>query len=397
MNEKKKLLSAYVIKHQNKLAQNIFNIIILYLSISLIWNVIFLHFQLPFSRADIPYLAGCLLVILTLRNYFKYIPSRLQPHVLISYSILLITCLYFTSGYGESWSYFLLVPLIVSLFCNRKLLISYSLIGLIVFFTISFLFPSILYPVDGVDISNRILLYIIVTSFSYVLFNKLIELYNQQVNIVVESLETTLEQTVKSFVISIEAKDQYTFGHSERVSTYSVEIGRSLKEYHEKHNLNRLKLSGLVHDIGKINIPENILTTPDKLTDEEFEIIKTHPIVGARMVERVTGLEFLTHGVLYHHERWDGEGYPRGLKGEDIPLDARVLAIADAFDAMTSNRAYRDALSFEEAINLIKEGSGTQFDPNLIQYLDTFKPRLKKVYDLSNSSLEEFERVTDFL
>jgi HD-GYP domain-containing protein (c-di-GMP phosphodiesterase class II) len=269
--------------------------------------------------------------------------------------------------------------------------------GLITVTITSTWFPQSYYEIDGIDLSNRILLYMIVATLSYLLFSKLFSLYKNQVNIIVESMERTIEQTVKSFVIAIEFKDQYTFGHSERVCQYAIEIGKSIKHYHNQQNLTRLKLSSLVHDIGKINIPESILASPNRLTKKEFEIIKTHPVVGAQMVERITNLEELKPGVLYHHEKWDGKGYPSGIKGEEIPLDARVIAIADALDAMTSTRAYRDPIPFDDAFNCLKLDSGTHFDPVLINKLDIIKPRLQKIYDQSFDPIKEFERLTDYL
>ncbi|BCJ88200.1 HD-GYP domain-containing protein [Effusibacillus dendaii] len=250
---------------------------------------------------------------------------------------------------------------------------------------------------DSIDVANRILLYFILATYSYLLFKTLFENYNKQVTVVTEALETTIEQVVASFIVAIEAKDQYTFGHSERVSLYAVEMAKTLREYEDDNKLKTLRLSGLMHDVGKINIPESILTKPDKLTPEEYELIKTHTVVGARMVEKITGLGPLKNGVLYHHERWDGRGYPAELQGEEIPLDARILAIADAFDAMTSSRAYRDALSFHEAFNRLKEARGTQFDPKLIDCLESVRFQWLQIYNESQFSLDDLEKLTDFL
>ncbi len=131
------------------------------------------------------------------------------------------------------------------------------------------------------------------------------------------------------------------------------------------------------------------------LTDEEYELIKTHPVVGAKMVDKIPSLGNLRNGVLYHHERWDGKGYPTGKSGEAIPIDARILSIADAFDAMTSNRAYRGALSFNEAFERLLKGRGSQFDPNLIDLMDQVQISWKKICNEYNDDLLEFERMTD--
>ncbi|MFO8069644.1 MAG: HD-GYP domain-containing protein, partial [Alkalibacterium sp.] len=248
-----------------------------------------------------------------------------------------------------------------------------------------------------IDISNRILLYIIVTTFSYLLLSKLNMLYDKQVNTVIDSMETTLEQVVQSFIVAMEAKDLYTFGHSERVSQYAVALAKQLPEYQDTQKLKHLRLSGLLHDIGKINIPEQILTKPAKLTDKEYEIIKTHTTFGAQMVEKMEGLKGLKNGVLYHHERWDGKGYPTGSKGIAIPSEARILAVADAFDAMTSTRAYRNELSIEEAFQELERGIGTQFDPNFSQAIEAAKLEFIKIHSDFHDPFDELEKITSFL
>jgi len=126
-------------------------------------------------------------------------------------------------------------------------------------------------------------------------------------------------------------------------------------------------VAGIVHDIGKIGVPEHILTKPDRLTDEEFAIIKTHPEVGYQILESVHELADVMPAVLHHHERWDGRGYPQGLAGLDTPEMARILAVADAFDAMSSTRAYRQGMTPQKAIEQIRSGAGSQFDPRLAE------------------------------
>jgi putative nucleotidyltransferase with HDIG domain len=250
---------------------------------------------------------------------------------------------------------------------------------------------------DSIDISNRILLYIVLGTFSYLLPRQLSQLYNNQVNLILSSVETTIEQVVKTFIVSIEAKDTYTFGHSERVSKYAIELASRLPEFADRKKLQTLRLSGLLHDIGKINIPESVLTKSTRLTEEEYELIKTHTVVGARMVEKISGLGLLKPGVLYHHERWDGKGYPTGANGEEIPIEARILSISDAFDAMTSSRSYRPALSFTEAFDRLREGRGTQFDPRLIDLLDEIILVWRGIYNDYYKDLSEFQTLLDFL
>ncbi len=174
-----------------------------------------------------------------------------------------------------------------------------------------------------------------------------------------------LKGIVKGVIATLELKDPYTRGHSERVASYALlfikELGNlSIEEQKSFY------YACLLHDIGKVHIPDSILMKPGKLTNEEFEIIKTHPVVGADAVKDVEGIKDNISVILSHHERWDGKGYPDGLKGEEIPLLARVTAIADSFDAMTSSRSYRAALPVEEAYQRIIDGSGSQFDPMLV-------------------------------
>ncbi|MFA5060634.1 MAG: HD domain-containing phosphohydrolase [Candidatus Omnitrophota bacterium] len=174
-------------------------------------------------------------------------------------------------------------------------------------------------------------------------------------------------RTTIALASAIEAKDKYTRGHTERVTKYSLAIARQMAENKsvnfEASFFENLYIAGLLHDIGKIAIPEAILCKTDKLTAEEFEIMKQHPVRGVEILRPITEFEDCIHGVKYHHERYDGKGYPEGLKGEDIPMTAAVIAVADTFDAMTTNRTYRKALTKDEAITEIKKNSGIQFNP----------------------------------
>ena len=160
---------------------------------------------------------------------------------------------------------------------------------------------------------------------------------------------------------TVDAKDTYTRGHSDRVSEYSVLIGKKLKLSEDKLKL--LKIGGLFHDIGKIGIPDSILLKTSKLTDDEYNEIKKHPSIGAHILENSSIFKDIIPIVLYHHEKFDGCGYPAKLKGEDIPFLARIVAVADTFDAMTSKRSYRDALALDIVKQEFIKFSGTQFDP----------------------------------
>ena len=179
-----------------------------------------------------------------------------------------------------------------------------------------------------------------------------------------DHLKENLFATLGTLVSAIEAKDLYTQQHSERVTHLALKIARKLGCSQEQ--LRRLEASGPLHDIGKIGIDDHILKKPGKLTDEEFERIKTHPMIGVNIVTPL-GLDEEELAVIRnHHERWDGRGYPDGIGGTHIPRLARILAVADAFDAMNSNRAYRDALPFESCMKELRQNRGTQFDPEVL-------------------------------
>ena len=179
---------------------------------------------------------------------------------------------------------------------------------------------------------------------------------------------------VSSLAKALDFRDTYTYDHSESVSKYAVQIAKRMNL--PKDICHHIQIGGLLHDIGKIGIPENILTKPGKLNDAEYNIIKTHPQIGYDILKHVD--YFKNNGildiVLYHHEHFDGTGYPAGLKGSDIPLEARIVAVADTYHAMTSRRVYRNEFDLAHALDLIRQNKGTQFDPKVVDaFLSCFK------------------------
>jgi len=166
---------------------------------------------------------------------------------------------------------------------------------------------------------------------------------------------------VQSLAEAIDAKDTYTNGHSGRVAEYSREIAR--RAGYSAEDQNDIYMMGLLHDVGKIGVPDAVINKPAKLNNEEFELIKNHPVMGARILKNIKEKSKLATGARWHHERYDGSGYPDGLKGTDIPEEARIIAVADAYDAMSSRRSYRDILSQATVRSEIEKGRGTQFDP----------------------------------
>ena len=172
-----------------------------------------------------------------------------------------------------------------------------------------------------------------------------------------------INESIETFTGFIDAKDPYTNGHSKRVAKYTRRIAKEMG--YEGEELDRIYYVALLHDCGKIGVPDNILRKPGKLTDEEFEIIKSHTVRGGEILHSFKSLENVGEGALYHHERYDGRGYPEGKAGEDIPLIARMICVADSFDAMNTNRVYRAKLTKEQIINEIESNKGSQFDPKI--------------------------------
>lgn len=188
------------------------------------------------------------------------------------------------------------------------------------------------------------------------------ELYNKSVE-----NEQMLIHIVQTLAGTIDAKDTYTNGHSGRVASYSREIAKRFG-YNDAEQ-NDIYIMGLLHDIGKIGIPDAVINKPGKLTDEEYEIIKKHPVIGANILSNITEKPELALGAKWHHEKYNGRGYPDGIKGEDIPEQARIVAVADAYDAMTSCRSYREPMPQELVKKEIKDGAGTQFDPRFAEIM----------------------------
>lgn len=201
-----------------------------------------------------------------------------------------------------------------------------------------------------------------------------------------DKLERAYMESIQTLRYTVEAKDTYTRGHSDRVSEYSVLIGKHLGLSDD--DLKTIQVGGLFHDIGKIGVPDSILLKTDKLTDDEYSEIKNHPTIGAHILSTATIFQDIIPIVKHHHEKYDGFGYPGKLKGEDIPYFARIAAVADTFDAMTSKRTYRDALPIDVVKEEIKRCKGTQFDPNIA---DVFLDILENDYDEIKKIQEKYK------
>ncbi len=174
-------------------------------------------------------------------------------------------------------------------------------------------------------------------------------------------------QSMNTFISFIDAKDPYTRGHSRRVAMYAAEIAKRM--HLSEDEIQNVYYAGLLHDAGKISVPDAVLNKPGKLSEEERKQIQDHTVAGGKMLKQLSSLRGIRETALYHHERYDGTGYPEGLKGDSIPLYARIVGVADSYDAMSSNRVYRRHLNKDEIIEEIQKGSGTQFDPDIVSYM----------------------------
>lgn len=183
-------------------------------------------------------------------------------------------------------------------------------------------------------------------------------------------------RAAKALATAVEVKDAYTRGHAARVTSYALTLADTMGGF----DIASLRLASDLHDVGKIGVPDAVLNKPDRLTADEVAAIRRHPEIGERILEPLIDDRFVTGVVRSHHERWDGAGYPDGLAGEAIPPAARLLAVADTLDAMTSDRAYREGLSWEVALEEIRRCAGTQFDPALVEVFDAALPRLEALY-----------------
>jgi HD-GYP domain-containing protein (c-di-GMP phosphodiesterase class II) len=181
----------------------------------------------------------------------------------------------------------------------------------------------------------------------------------------IDDLRETYVATMTSLAQVVEAKDSNTRGHLERTEAYGMALARAIDP--ELAARPELSYGFFLHDIGKVGIPEAILAKPGALDEDEWAIMREHPMIGAQIVEPIRFLAGAVEIIRCHHERWDGRGYPRGLRGPQIPLEARVFALADAFDAMTSDRPYRRAMQVEVALDEIAAGAGKQFDPDVVE------------------------------
>ncbi|MFN8440334.1 MAG: HD-GYP domain-containing protein [Caldilineaceae bacterium] len=220
------------------------------------------------------------------------------------------------------------------------------------------------YSVLGVSGLLIFMLPVLATGYSFRLYVKNTGKYIDELERVNGQLDQSNLELLQSLGAVIDAYDVYTYGHSTQVAIYAREIAAEMGL--SKQVQDRLMKGGLIHDIGKVGIKDTILSKKDRLTNEEYEILKRHTVIGADIISQMTGLQELVPIVRNHHERWDGRGYPDRLTGEEIPLEARILALADSVDAMLSDREYRSSRTLADAVQEVVRCSGAQFDPNIV-------------------------------
>ena len=289
-----------------------------------------------------------------------------------------VTGLYYTfdaqNRYQRSQYNFIsyIVPFLV-IILQESVIIQYSdklKKGLVVALAMSIALPTfasiIQYLFYGISLTSITMVTVVIVFYVYALYSlgdevgkartREIEFYKEA-----QERESALfEETTEALANAIDAKDNYTSGHSTRVAVLSRKIAKEAG--FSDAECDKVYFAGLLHDVGKIGVRDDVINKPGKLTDEEFENIKLHPVLGYQILSKIKQSPYLSEGAHYHHEHYDGTGYPEGLKGEEIPVIARIIAVADAYDAMTSTRSYRDALSKEKVRTEILNGMGKQFD-----------------------------------
>jgi putative nucleotidyltransferase with HDIG domain len=212
------------------------------------------------------------------------------------------------------------------------------------------------------DIVVCILIFAIIVVFCFAAYRRINE-HQKRDEKSREQLDKLNTNIIKALAYTIDAKDRYTSGHSQRVANYSMELAKRMGKTEEEQRI--IYYAGLLHDVGKIRVPEDVINKPGKLTDDEFNMIKMHPVSGYHILKDIYEDKRISSGAKYHHERYDGKGYPNGLSGDNIPEIARIIGVADAYDAMASNRSYRDALPQDVVRSEIEKGIGKQFDPEI--------------------------------
>ena len=335
---------------------------------------------------------ACICGLFTLNGIFTIVSAaafkRREPPCISTFFVSAIVFSFFAidgsnGGFSILWTF--LVPIAFSYFMSVKygimLSVVFDVLFMIMFWTpLRELFSTIYNESFMIRFPLLYLSEVVITGIAMSQYHErsLLEVnYTERLNEEVErqsniakarasKLERLSDEMILALARAIDAKDKYTNGHSFRVSDYSVALAKKLGWDDEATA--ELKREALLHDVGKIGVPDAILNKPGRLTEEEYEKIKAHTTIGGEILQGLEDMEDIAEVILYHHERFDGKGYPKGIAGKSIPERARIVAIADAYDAMNSDRIYRPALSKDKIIEEFQKGSGKQFDPDLVPF-----------------------------
>jgi len=198
----------------------------------------------------------------------------------------------------------------------------------------------------------------------------------------------TIHQLIDSVISILDARDPYTYEHSERVAYFSERI--AIKMNLDSRSIALIHFAAHLHDIGKVGVPDYVLNKQGKLTNEEYNLMKSHPRIGYNIVKNIEVIKEISPLILYHHERWDGNGYPEGLKGNDIPLGARIIALVDSFDAMTSTRTYKNKMTVDEAFDELQRVSGTQLSPEVVDCFFSMRDEVENMLSDVNKKMNHY-------
>lgn len=340
-------------------------------------------------------------ILITIILYRKNPASHHIRYYIVSGYLFMYLFVMLTGRTILIFTYILPMLFLIILYHDKHLVLITAIVALIInmiSITIKIIHHDITLH-NSKDVEIQLILLIISFAASYVasrIYGQIIHsniTYLEMLNETSKQIQKMTFQSITTIANTIDAKDEYTKGHSQRVSEYSYALAKELGLSEEE--CDNIRNIALLHDIGKIGVPDSILNKPGKLTQEEFRIMKEHPIVGSDILDDIRILPELDIGAKYHHERYDGKGYPNGLSGESIPLIARIICVTDAYDAMSSNRVYRKGFSDDWILEEIERCKGTQFDPNIA---DTFIRLLKKnkLQRLSSNESIHWENIPEY-
>ena len=307
----------------------------------------------------------------------KLLPDKFAPYVLVGNALLIVSLVFVLMREWALAGVFVLIPVFSLLFQGRGIYIFASAASLVlnVVLSVLFLFDESEPAQQTVILLDVLTVFLILVFIIYFVVKELRWRY---------MAEARHLQTILTLSQSVEAKDAYTQGHSERVA----HIASLLAERIPGLNPQTVYNCGLIHDVGKLSIPDSILLKKGRLSDEEYRLMKEHTTNGAKLCSNLNIPQEIVVGVLHHHERWDGRGYPLGQRAEQIPLIGRVLGVADAIDAMCSNRAYRNALDMADVIEEIRNNAGTQFDPDIVRIALERWTDIEQYYNANRTSVQ---------